>query len=315
MVSLIIRAGVVRFIFMMTRLFVLILVICNVCVVNAQAPKDSIIKESDYGMIRTNINSQIEHSQTAINDHFNARVSYQCIGTRRFTLTANAQYNSFDVDLNENQLSGGYNPDDIGVNDIHITGQVGLTAQYNTRLWNKPIVGIGIMSTNWGEGGFQKVTATMMGILMLRANRDTQFGIGPIVLINSASKVPAFLAIMYRHRFNSRWALYVHGGIMGLDYTPTQNNLFAIGADIDSKQVYFKPHDASLPHKCLFSMSSFRPMLKYRHRLQRNFYVEAKAGVSLKMNAKITSATGTHEYIEISQKSRPFAQISVSYSL
>lgn len=301
----------------MNRIIVLIIafIVAGLCRVEAKSPKDSTIVESDYGMIRTNINSQIEHSKGAVSDHFNARISYQFVKSRSFTLTANAQYNTFDVDVENDRLSDGFTAEEIGINDLHITGNAGLTAQYNTFLLGKPFVGIGTVTTHFGEGGFQKVTGLLTGLFMLRQTRDTQFGIGPVVLINSSSKVPVFPAIMYQHRFSDLLAAYVHGGIIGLDFTPNNNNLFAIGADIDSKQVYFKTKDERLPRKSLLAISTFRPMLKYRLRLQRNLYIEAKAGVTILMKGKVTGANSTHEYIELSQKAQPFVLASVSYSL
>ena len=65
------------------------------------------------------------------------------------------------------------------------------------------------------------------------AIRNTQFGIGPLVLINSTTKVPAFIVFRYRHRFSDYIALNLYGGMFGLDYTPSNSYLITIGGDID----------------------------------------------------------------------------------
>lgn len=52
------------------------------------------ITDMGYGMVKTNINLNYEHSWGQIDDNFHARASIECINTKSFSLTANARYNS-----------------------------------------------------------------------------------------------------------------------------------------------------------------------------------------------------------------------------
>lgn len=102
---------------------------------------------------------------------------------------------------------------------------------------------------------------------------------------------------------------------MGLDYNVNKDNLLSVGADIDVKGFYFKPCDESLPEICRFTYTSFRPGIKYRVRLKRNFYFDAQVGVALKMSCRVNGRTGSREYFDCRQGASPFFQAGVSYSL
>ena len=177
------------------------------------------------------------------------------------------------------------------------------------------VVAFANVGAEFGQGGYGRTSAMAMAMVMLCHTARTQFGLGPMVLVNTNSKVPAFLVCMYRHRFSERWAINLYGGMFGIDYTPTRDDLIAIGGDIDVKSFFLCPQTEGLPGRCVYRKTAFRPMVKYRRRLRTHLYVEAMAGVSLSMSSRVTGLTGTTEYMDISQKPAPFAQIGVSYAL
>ncbi len=193
--------------------------------------------------------------------------------------------------------------------------QLGATASVRTKLFGKPVMGIAMLNTEWAVGGFERISGTIMGMIMLKATQSTQFGIGPLAMINTTSKIPAFLVFVYRHRFNEKLALNLYGGMFGLDYNPNRNNLLSIGADIDVKGFYFKPKQEDLPEMCRFTYTSFRPMIKYRLRLRQNFYLDVQGGVALPMSCRVNGKNGSKEYFECNQKPSPFLQGGISYSL
>lgn len=292
-----------------------VLVVLTALAARAQSQADVNVSEGGYGMVKTNITVGADHTWGAVRDGFAARVAYEAYKKGWLTVSANARYNSLKVDFDEGALSNGYSPSELGLNDVHIMAQLGATATARTTIFGRPFMGIAMLNTEWGVGGLDRVSGTAMGIVMLRANRDTQFGLGPLVMVNTTSKIPAFLIFMYRHRFNDRLAINLYGGMMGLDYNPNRNNLLSIGADIDVKGFYFKPHHESLPKVCRFTYTSFRPMVKYRVRLRQNFYLDAQGGVALKMSCRVNGRNGTKEYFDCAQKCAPFLQAGLSYSL
>lgn len=281
----------------------------------AQSQTTVNVSERNYGLLKTNIGMTYDHGWGAIEDGFSARSSYEFFRNQRFTATANVRYASTELSFLPNDLSHGFNPDEIHLNGTHLFGQTGFTSTFKSTLWGKPIIALAMVNAEWGQGGFARVSGIAMGFLMLRANRTTQFGIGPLAMINTSSKIPACLVFMYRHKFNDKWGINLYGGMFGVDYTPTANNLFSIGADIDVKSFYFKPNSELLPEKCRFTSTSFRPMAKFRRRLSPNLYFDLQSGVVIKMSCRVNGVSGTKTYFDCHQKAVPFIQSGISYSL
>ncbi len=278
----------------------------------AQVSQD--VPADSYGMVKTNMKVSYDYTNGSVSDHFNARVSYEFFKNRRFTLTANTNYNSLYTDFSADALPSGYDPRQMEMNKTHIYGQLGLSCSFRSRLFGRHFMAFGMMSTDWGDRRFQRVSGIAMGVFMLRVNRNTQFGIGPLVLLNSTSKVPAFLVFIYRHRFNNRWAVNLYGGMFGLDYTPTTSDLITIGGDIDVRSFYFCPGHPELPERCRYTNTNFRPGIKYKRRLATNFYGEVQGGVILKMSSRVTGISGTKRYFDLPMPTRPFIQFTLSYA-
>lgn len=256
-----------------------------------------------------------DYTHASISDHFNARVSYEFLKNQKFTLTANINYNSLQADFSNDELPTGYDPQQMNMNKTHLYGQIGVSASFRSNIFGRPFMAFGTLSADMGDRRFQRVSGIAMGMFMLRANRDTQFGIGPLVLINSTSKVPAFIVFMYRHRFNDNLAVNLYGGMFGLDYTPTKSDLITIGGDIDVRSFYFRPNHIDLPERCRYTNTNFRPGVKYKRRLATNFYGEIQGGVILKMSSRVTGISGTKRYFDVPMPARPFIQVAFNYAL
>lgn len=283
----------------------------------AQSHTVAPITERGYGMVKTNILVQYDHNWGDVSDGFSAKVSYQILRNKKFSLSANFRHSSVTAHFESDDFSDikSYSPTEINMNGTHTLEQLGATVSYYSTLFGKPLVGMGIMTSEWGVGGFNRLSGIVMALSMLKVSRDTQFGIGPLLLINTASKIPAFPVFIYKHRFDSHWAINLYGSMFGVDYTPSKNDLLAVGADFDVKSYYFKPHNTELPKTCRYTQSSFRPMIKYRHRFLTYLYLDIQTGLSINMKSRVTGENGSTEHIVLKKTNSPFVMVSISYSL
>lgn len=296
---------------------ILALCLLTSCVFNAHAQSESDVAVSSggYGIIKTNMAASYDHGWGAVQDGFAARFSYEFFRNKKFTFTANARYTSSEVEFDTDDLDGGLDPNEINLNGTHLFGQIGLTSTFKSKVLGMPFMAMAMINSEWSEGGFARVSGIAMGLFMMRSNRNTQFGIGPMVMMNTCSKLPAFLIFMYRHKFSDKWLLNLYGGMFGVEYTPDKRNLLSLGADVDVKAFYFKPHNEFLPKKCRFTSTSFRPMVKYRHKLDHNLTFEVQSGIALKMSSRVNGVSGSKEWINCSQKTSPFIQVGVSWGI
>lgn len=282
---------------------------------SGQSQTDINVSKNRNRPLKTNINATYDYGGGVINSEFATKVSYELFRNSHFTVTANARCTSVKIDFKEDDLSIGLDPDEIGLNGTHLFGQAGFTSIFRSRLFGRPFMAMATLNSEWGEGGFAKVSGIGMGLIMLKANRDTQFGLGPLVMINTCSKMPAFLVFMYRHKFNELWKINLYGAMLSIDYTPTPNDLICMGADVDVKAFYFKPNGELLPDKCRFTSTSFRPMAKYRRKLTDNLSFGIQSGVRIKMACRANGVSGPKEYFKCRQNIDSFVQTNISYSL
>lgn len=270
---------------------------------------------SGYRTSRFNAAISYGHDwQQSVSDTYAARVSYEFLRTRHFSLTANGGYTLNKASFSDEDISYSLSPQAIGMNGCHNTWQLGLMASFRTVLFDKPVVGAAIVNSDWAAGGFAKVSGIVFGMVMLRSDRDTQFGIGPLFLINTNGKLPALLTFLFRHRFNEKWLVNLSGGLFAMEYSPTKNDLISVGMDIGYKSFYFNPSTADLPDKLRFLSVAFRPMVRYSRDIVANLSLDVRAGLSVNIVNRATGTTGTKKYLDIhQQRAYPFVQAGASY--
>lgn len=135
--------------------------------VSAQSNADNGISRESYGLVRTNMNTSYSHGWGTIEDVFTARVSYEFIRNRNFTLTANTRYSSCEVSFADGDLSDSYNPNEINLNGTHLLGQVGVTSTFRYKLFGKPFMGMAMLNSEWSEGGFARISGIAMGLFVI----------------------------------------------------------------------------------------------------------------------------------------------------
>lgn len=273
------------------------------------------VSESGYGLIKTNLTFSYDHAFGSVPDNIKGRVSYQFINKPWLKITGNGQLNSIWSNIEESQLSKPYAPKEIGINGQHLFGSVGFTALGFLPLFGHPVALLAIGNAEFSNHCFGRISGLAGAVYMFKISKETQFGVGPLFLLHTASKVPAFPGIIYKHRFNPKFAINVYGGIFGLEYNPAPDDLIVLGADLDVRSFYFKPDTEGLPDKCRFTMTSIRPGMKYKRRLAKNFYATFGTGVSFKMSGRITQATHSHRYLDFHEKPSFYLNGQLSYSL
>lgn len=301
----------------MTRIITfLILSLVTVMMANAQMMSDSGSNNGGFGASRLSMGLSYGHDwEQSISDYYSARISYEFLRTKHFSLTANGIYSLSETSFSEADISYSHNPDAINMNGRHSMGLVGLIASFRTKLFNKPFVGAAIVNSDWSAGGFAKVSAIVTGMIMLRSDKDTQFGIGPLFLINTNGKLPALLAFIYRHRFNDKWRVNLSGGLFAMEYSPSTSDLFSMGLDVNAKYFYFRPETDDLPDKLRYMSVAFRPLLKYSRRIIDNLNLDIKAGAAINIVNRVNGINGTKKYLRCHQQTvYPFIQAGASYA-
>lgn len=295
-------------------LFLTLLLLC--CFTGrAQFEALEAVNRSDYGMVKTNVTFSYDHAFGAVPDNIMGRVSYEIIKKPYLTFSANTRFNMLWANFADSQLSKPVDAWGIGINGSHIYGSFGFTATGFLPLFGHPLALLAIGNAEWSSHCFGRVSGLVGGAYLFKLTKDTQLGIGPLFMINTASKIPVFPVVIYRHRFSEKFAINVYGGLFGLEYQWDDDNRLTFGADLDVRSFYFKPHMEDWPDKCRFTMTSLRPAVKYRHRFYRNFYGEAHMGVSFKISGRVSGVTGTARYLDFNESPSFYMKAVLSYAL
>lgn len=273
------------------------------------------VSESGYGLVRTNVTAAYDHTFGAVPDNLYGRISYQFLNKPYLKLTANTQFNMLWANFKDNQLNPNMDAWGISINGNHIYGSFGFTAMGFLPLFGKPLALLCTGNAEWSSHCFGRISGLVGAAYIFKMTKDTQIGAGPLVMLNTASKIPVFPIFILRHRFNDRFAVNVYGGLFGMEYKLTDKSVMVFGGDIDVRSFYFKPNVEGWPEKCRFTMTSFRPSLKFKHLLARRFYGEIQAGVAIKMSGRITSATKSHRYLDFDENPAMFLKATLSYSM
>lgn len=112
---------------------------------NCLAQESRDVPTDNYGMVKTNIRVSYDYTAASISDHFNARVSYEFFNNKRFTATANINYNSLQVDFPIDDLPVGYDPQQMNMNKTHLYGQFGISASFRSKLFGRPLMAYGMV--------------------------------------------------------------------------------------------------------------------------------------------------------------------------
>lgn len=249
-------------------------------------------------------------------DHFCARLNAELLKGETYSVSAMARYQYIRTGIPDGDFSGtGYTPRELHINGDHHVYQLGVNSMVRSWLWGKPLMALSMLRADFSRHGFGRVDAMAVAILMLKSTRETQFGLGPVLLLNTSSRWPLFPMFMYRHQFNPQLSLGLYGGIFSLDYTPTRADQLSTGFDINARTFYFRPETDGLPDVCRYTKTLFRPMAKYRRHLTKHLSAEIEGGVELKMSSRIYGRTGTHHYIETDAPASPFALMTVNCRL
>lgn len=292
-----------------------ILLFCFLSVISAHSQGPDALGMA-VGNTRWNASLSYGHDfGSAVDDSYSAMLSFEFLKAEKFSLVADARYRLFDSSFSESDISYSHSPQAIGMNGRHNVWQLGLTALLRTRLFDKPFVGVAMVNNDFGAGGYARTSSIVMGMIMLKADRNTQFGLGPLFLINTNGRLPVLLAFMYRHRFNDKWRLNLSGGLFAMEYMPTSKSLLTMGTDIDAKSFYFEPHADGLPDKLRFMSVAFRPMVRYSYNVLKNLTVDVRGGASVTIVDRVTGTKGTKKYLDFDMKRvHPFVRLGASYS-
>lgn len=273
------------------------------------------VGESDYGVVRTNVNASYDHTFGAVPDNFTSRISYRLLNLPFLSVTVNSRFNTLWSNLKDSQLEPEEDAWGSGLNGSHTYGSFGFTALGFLPPREHPVAVMLQVNSEYSSHCFGRISGLAGAVCLFKLTPDTQLGAGAVFIIHTSSSVPVLPMIIFRHRFNPRLALGIYGGLFNLDYNLDTKSVLSLNGTLDTRSFYFKPHVEYWPEKCRFTMTLFRAGVRYKREVALNIFVEAEAGVAFKTSGRVTSATKSHAYMKFHERPASYLKASVSWSL
>ena len=202
--------------------------------------------------------------------------------------------------------------------DEHHNYGVTVSALLNIMLGSKehgkPISFLATTAPNFSEHGYENMSGVFGTMIHLIRKPDTYLAVGAIYLYGSLSW-PLYPLIIYRHDFDNHWSVSMMELNDYLYYKVTPKIKFALGTELVSDKIYFRPKNEQLPQKALYSLLSERVGLYANWQTTKEMSMELSAGANLPIWGRVRESGHRHVYMKLHDDVKPYVQMKVSYSI
>ena len=197
--------------------------------------------------------------------------------------------------------------------DNHHSFKGGVNLMYHTKLWQKPLVAFANIGADASQWGVERVSGIAVAMLMLKATRETQFGIGGMLMVNTTSRLPFILVATYRHVFSPKWTLNLNYPFFAMQYTPSRQHTIGAGFTFDTYHYWLRPDHVAMPKTVFYRRSLFKLGANYDCRLTSSLTLTAQTGWEYTMNGGIYTASGHKQLYELNHPNGLYGHIGIRY--
>lgn len=234
-------------------------------------------------------------------------VGYMMPVSKKLMLGISGRY-----DYNNEHLSG-LSHDDVHMNDNHHSFRGNANVMYRSTLWNKPLVIFGNIGIDASQWGVERLSGMGAALLMLKTTRETQLGVGPLLMLNTTSRIPFLFVATYRHVYSPQWTLNLNYPFFGMQYTPNEKHTIAGGFAFDTDYYWVRPANDELPRTVFFRRSLFRTGINYDMHISPTLTFNAQTGWEYTMAGGLYTASGRHLIYDLNHPNGPYAHISITF--
>lgn len=184
-----------------------------------------------------------------------------------------------------------------------------------SRAHGKPMTLIATTAPNFSENGFEQMSGAVGAIVHITRSEHTYLGLGPVFLYGSPVSWPLWPLLVYRHQFDNRWNLNGMAANWMLNYQASSKVKLALGMELVSDKIYFRPDNDLLPRKALYDLISERVGLFANWQATKELSMELSSGINWPFYGRVRDINHPHIYMKLHADSKPFVQMRVNYSI
>lgn len=219
---------------------------------------------------------------------------------------------SAQCDYNNEHLTG-ISDEDVAIDDNHHSFKGHTNIMYRSTLWNKPLVIFANIGVDFSQWGAERISGIGAALLMLKTTKDTQLGIGPLLMLNTTSRLPFLFVATYRHVYSPNWTLNINYPFFGMQYTPSAKHTLAAGFSFDTDYYWIRPNNEELPKTAFFRRSLLRSGINYDFKPTSTLTLTAQTGWEYTMAGGLYTANGRHLIHDLNHPSGLYAQLRINF--
>lgn len=184
-----------------------------------------------------------------------------------------------------------------------------------SREHGKPMTLMATATPNFSENGFEQVSGIVGAMVHVTRSTKTYLGLGAIYIYGSSGWWPLWPMVVYRHQFDKRWSV---GGMEAnwmLNYQHSPKVRFALGMEMVSDKIYFRPDNEQLPRKALYDLVSERFGLFANWQATKALSMELSTGINYPFYGRVRDISHPHVYMKLHADTKPYAQMKITYSI
>lgn len=249
---------------------------------------------------------------------FKLSMNYPIYKIRRLTITPLIRYKfeSFEFENIENK-SINYPTIHHGerINTHYISTSVNTT--YISKLFNKNIVYRLNLSFDASEKGYEHMAATLVGIMILKKDAQTNMSFGLVASFDKASLVPVFPLFSYEYKFtHSQWVFDLffpkHLYFRRLLFA---NGRLSLGTFLEEDGFFGHPEYQELDDSYNVVKRELKTGFVYEHYVNRHFVLSFKGGIINTMEWEVAKKNSRKAIIKYSPDMNMYFNIGFSYNL
>lgn len=259
---------------------------------------------------------QFQDGEIKTQQNFNATANIPLYRTRKWSLTASANYKftefKFEKINNTSTTSPFEQNDIVSFHNFSTT----LSSTYFSSLFKKPVIYNASLIVDGNDRGFERIKGLVGLSFIMKRTARTTITLGAIVFVDPTSQIPFFPTFTYNHRFkNSKWELdFILPQRLLLRRAISKNGRFSIGSTFGSTGFYVNVDSPSLPKVFEYSQLEIKSGLIYEHRFSNYLIGTFQGGLQNFISNRLTEkGEPTQDFIyENSQDATGYFQVGFS---
>ena len=200
-------------------------------------------------------------------------------------------------------------------NSAHHNIALGLSATTYLRLMGKPLMLMATGNTTFSEYGYERWSASVTAMLMLKNSKETTLGVGLLGLIHSSARIPVYPMITFRQVLSPQWTINCVMPRFHIECHMTDADMLSAGFAIDVDSYFIENKDEELPERLNYCRTNVNLGPAYEHQFPCGLTLRAETGAQWVVADRVYKNRNNCVEGRIHEKMAPYVKVGVTWKM